>query len=335
MPVLILLLLVAFLGLGTVGLAGRRVGARRRASHPPRGRLVDVGGFRMHIVSLGEGEPAVVVDAGQGDFSLSWGGIASRVAEFTRVVTYDRAGLGWSDPSPRPRTAEVMVEELRALLTRAGVPAPYVLVGHSAGGMNVRLFAHKYPDEVAGLVLVDASHEDQFSAPVVRQTFERMAKMMPVMNGAMMWMVRSGLPALRPGLIPDGSGLRSRLPRHDAAALDALLTGDPGHLRAATAELQALDATHAQMRAAGITTLGDIPLVVIRHGAEQPMMASPEVVAALDETFERLQGEMAALSSNGRLVVAEQSGHLVHLDEPDLVVDAIREVVVAARAHRS
>ena len=128
---------------------------------PAPGQRVDVGGFSLHIYCTGEGSPTVVVDAGNGDFSVGWSGIQPEVAKSTRICTYDRAGYGWSDPSPSPRTAKVMAEELHALLVNAGIEPPYVLVGHSLGGYNVRMFADLYPDEVAGMVLVDSAHEDQ------------------------------------------------------------------------------------------------------------------------------------------------------------------------------
>jgi pimeloyl-ACP methyl ester carboxylesterase len=332
-PQLIALMLISvfLLAAAFVFLLGQRAKARLRATYPPPGQMVDVGGYRLHIQRQGQGGPTVIIDAGQGDFSLTWNHLLPEIAHFTQVVAYDRAGLGWSDPSPQPRTAAVMVEELQTLLKHANLPGPYILVGASTGGMNVRLFAHRYPAEVAGMVLVDAAHEEQFSAPIVKATLERMSKMMPLMMGLSQGLVRSGLAALRPGLLPDASGARQKLPETAVPVYDALLTGSAKHLAAAAAELQGLDETHAQLRAANITSLGDIPLIVLRHGQEQPMMVSPEVTAALEETFERLQHEMAGLSSNGRLVVAEQSGHAIHLDQPELVIIAIKEVVMAAR----
>lgn len=141
----------------------RQTTAADFAHFPMQGQRVDVGGYSLHIHCMGEGSPTVVVDAGNADFSLSWQGIQLEVAKFTRICTYDRAGYGWSDPSPKPRTAEVMAEELHTLLSNAGVEPPYVLVGHSLGGYNVRMFADLYPDEVAGMVLVDAGHEDQLN----------------------------------------------------------------------------------------------------------------------------------------------------------------------------
>lgn len=121
---------------------------------------MDVGGYRLHVEIGGIGSPVVVLDAGLGGSSETWSEVFEPVSRFTSVVAYDRAGVGRSDPGPVPRTSSTIVGELHRLLQESGVPPPYVLVGHSFGGLNVRLFAHRYPDEVAGLVLVDATHED-------------------------------------------------------------------------------------------------------------------------------------------------------------------------------
>ena len=131
--------------------------------YPPPGRLVDVGGYRLHIHCLGpEGAsgPTVVMDAGIGECSLGWGLVQPEIARFARVCTFDRAGLGWSDPAPTPRTSRQIVSDLHALLTNAGIKPPYVLVGHSFGGLNARLYTSQFPEEVAGMVLVDSAHED-------------------------------------------------------------------------------------------------------------------------------------------------------------------------------
>ncbi|HEX9579572.1 MAG TPA: alpha/beta hydrolase [Gemmatimonadales bacterium] len=130
---------------------------------PPPGKLVDVGGYRLHLDCRGSASPTVVIDVGAGAWSIFFTHIQEEIAAEARVCTYDRAGMGWSDPSPLPRTRERMVQELHALLRRSDVPAPYVLVGHSLGGLNVRAFATQHPDEVAGVVLVESAHEDQWS----------------------------------------------------------------------------------------------------------------------------------------------------------------------------
>lgn len=125
--------------------------------YPPPGKLVDVGGYRLHINSTGKEGPTVVFDAGMGCNSLDWSLVQPEVAKFARVCIYDRAGNGWSDESPLERTSQNIVNELHTLLQNSGEKGPFILVGHSFGGPNVLLFASLYPDEVAALVLVDWS----------------------------------------------------------------------------------------------------------------------------------------------------------------------------------
>jgi len=135
--------------------------SRDRRFNPMPGQLVEAGGFRMHIDCAGQGSPAVILDSGLGDTYVTWRKVQPQIAEFTRVCSYDRAGIGYSDSSSRPRTSQVIAEELHALLHSAGIAPPYVLVGHSMGGYDVRLYASLYPTEAAGMVLVDSSHPDQ------------------------------------------------------------------------------------------------------------------------------------------------------------------------------
>src|SRR5215210_2814868 len=125
--------------------------------------LVDIGGRRLYITCTGEGSPTVILEHGMATESGSWAQVQQAVARFTRVCAYDRAGRGKSDPAPKPRTSEDMVADLHTLLANAYLPGPYILVGNSLGGFNARLYAHKYPGEVAGLVLVDSMHPDQFA----------------------------------------------------------------------------------------------------------------------------------------------------------------------------
>ena len=131
------------------------------AETPPPGRLVDVGGHRLHIWCTGAGEPSVILETGLGGSTVGWGFVQPEVARFTRVCSYDRAGLGYSDPGPSPRTTRRIARELEQLLDRSGIAGPWVLVGASSGGFTARLFASERSERVAGLVLVDASHEDQ------------------------------------------------------------------------------------------------------------------------------------------------------------------------------
>ena len=131
-------------------------------AYPPPGQMVDVGGYRLHINCTGSGSPTVVIESGWGDLSASWGWVQPEVAKTTRICTYDRAGMGWSEASPQPRTAREFAKELHTLLVKANEPGPYVLVGHSMGGFTVLVYAHDYPDEVSGLVLIDAQDAARF-----------------------------------------------------------------------------------------------------------------------------------------------------------------------------
>src|SRR3954451_515030 len=134
-------------------------------AYPPPGQMVDVGGYRLHINCVGTGSPTVVIDAGWGDWSGGWSRVQPEAAKTTRVCTYDRAGMGYSEAGPLPRTAEHFARELHALLQHAGVLGPYVLVGHSFGGAPVRVFAHAYAPEVAGVVLIEAMNPGAGGTP--------------------------------------------------------------------------------------------------------------------------------------------------------------------------
>jgi pimeloyl-ACP methyl ester carboxylesterase len=318
---------------------GAKAKAELATKYPAPGKLVDVGGYRLHINCQGTavaGPPTVVMESGNGNFSLNWGQIPREVAKFTQVCTYDRAGLGWSDRSPRPRTVHNLIEDLHTLLARSGVEPPYVLVGHSLGGMLIRLYAHEHPDQVAGMVLVDSSHEEQMlrTPEALRRVAQRADKLLNGILRLMRLLIASGTLALAPRLFPRQMSIM--VAREDRDAFRAVVSADPKNLATMQEEIAVAADHFTAVRAAHITSLGDIPLIVLSHDKQQPMPGlSAGDIREFEQTFQQMQVELAAQSSNGKRIVAEKSGHYIQLDQPELVIDAIREVVEAARRAKS
>jgi pimeloyl-ACP methyl ester carboxylesterase len=288
--------------------------ARDRRFNRMEGELVTVNGRKMHIDCTGAGGPTVILDAGLGDTYLSWRKVQPEIAKFVRVCSYDRDGLGYSDPSSQPRTSQVIAQELHALLQAAQVPPPYVLVGHSMGGYDVRLFASLYRNEVAGMVLVDASHPDQEN---------RLPRELKDMEGS--WLreaefLEFGMPFGVPRLL----GLCDDDPIQRAAECNF------HSAREGTAEMKAFPQSAAETAATG--SLGDIPLAVLSHDPEKPSAEMPaDLAKSTNEAWEKMQEELAHLSTRGTQAVAKNSAHYIQLDRPDLVIDAVRNVVEQAR----
>jgi pimeloyl-ACP methyl ester carboxylesterase len=311
-------LLVIVLFLAVAGMIYENISeARDQRFNPMPGRRFDVGGFKMHIDCTGEGSPTVILDSGLGDTYLSWVKVQPQVAKFTRVCSYDRAGLGYSESSSQPRTSKVIATELHALLQAAGIATPYVLVGHSVGGFNVRLYASLYPTEVAGMVLVDASHPSQL---------ERLPPGIKDMEAD--WMRKAefteytmpfGIPRLL-GQCDDDPAVRAAACNWHTAV-------------AAVAELKSFPESAAQTAATG--SLGDIPLLVVSHDPNKRLGSFPAGIAKpANEAWEKMQEELAHLSTRGTQVVAAGSSHDIQFDRPDVVIEGVRGVVEQLRAER-
>lgn len=299
-------------------ISGKRAQAKLQAQFPPIGRMVDVGGYKLHLYTEGEGEVTVVMDAGAGGIGLHWSLVQPELAKHTRTVVYDRAGMGWSEPSPKPRTAEVMAQELQALLSNAGIHAPYVLVGHSFGGVVSRQFAQQYPDEVVGMVLVDSAHEEQFKR-FPKQMTAMMARMLPMMK-LMKVLFAAGIPALRVSSI----ALDKRVSQHIAEFDRAIRATSAKHFTAQLREFEVIVSSQNPPP----HKLGAIPLLVLSHGIPQPMTNfSNEINAEYEQIWQDLQREQVALSSNSKHVIAERSGHDIQLEQPEIVVEAVREIL--------
>jgi len=277
---------------------------------PPPGRMVDVGGRRMHLVCLGAGSPTVVLDAGMSDAWVVWDRLLPELARIARVCAYDRAGIGYSDPGPPPRDSRSIVRELHDLLERGGVAPPYVLVGHSFGGYNVRLFAAEHRDEVAGIVLVDATHEDIWNRypPEVR---DRLLRATEAFRAAAE-LGEQGL-ALPP-VVPN---------------LPLAVASRPAWYRTLYEEGRASQASAEELR--GADRRLDVPLVVVTAGRSVGGGPARRAAARMRETWRELQADLARLSPRGEQVIAERSGHYVMRSAPQVVIDAVRRVVEAAR----
>lgn len=295
---------------------------RDRRFHPMPGRRVNISvagsdhaPLAMHIYCIGQGSPAVILEAGLDDSFVSWRKVQPGIAKFTRVRSYDRAGIGYSDSSPRPRTSQVIAGELHELLQVAAVPSPYVLVGHSMGGYDVRLFAHLYRNEVSGMVLVDASHPEQQKRlpPAVNDLDAGWLREQEFLEFTMPF----GLPRLLGFCGADAEVRATQCNFHSA--------------REAVAELKASSASAAQTAATG--SLGDLPLAVLSRGPDNPQPDLPDdLVKPANQAWQRMQEELAHLSTRGTRVIANNSGHYIQMDRPDLVIAAVRSVVDEARA---
>lgn len=319
---------------GWLCFTGNRIKEGLKQKYPPLGQMVDVGGYRLHINCQGDHEdntPTVVMEAAE--FSLSWALVQSEVAGFTRVCTYDRAGLGWSEAGPDPRTATNIVKELHTLLEQSGVEPPYVLVGHSKGGMYVRMYAHEYPGEVVGVVLVDSSHEEQelrFPEAITELNQKGRKQTTGLLN-----IVRplNSIGLVTPILKNNSNVLLSTLPESVREMGLAVALKDT-FLKTVVAETEALEDTFAQVREAKITTLGEMPLIVLTAVDQFDTLegqVSAEDVEQLKKIVYELQVELSGLSSNGKLVLVEGSGHHIQVERPEVVIDAIREVVETLR----
>ncbi len=303
---------------------------------PLPGRLVALGpevpGVSLGLICSGTGSPTVIFDSGLGVPAIGWGESQAGIAKFTRVCAYDRAGYGWSTAGPMPRTTDQIVRELHALLHNSGEKPPYVLVAHSFGGYNVRVYTARYPDEVAGLVLVDTSHEDQ-----ANYMLPGMRKFMKNEEAKMKWEMK-----LAPLLLYSGVA-RLMTPLDDPKELPLeerrelrYLQLQPKYLAATSSEMSSFETSAGQVRQAG--NLGDRPLIVLTAGKPNAIGAGlpPDVQKELAE-FQKLwitdlQVKEAHLSTQGKQIIVPDSDHMIPIVRPQAVVDATQQVVAAVRA---
>lgn len=278
----------------------RKAGRRDRELYGPPGRRIDIGGYRLHIQCVGAGGPTVVLEYGLEASYLDWHSVEPEIARFTRVCVYDRAGYGWSDPSPRMRVPSVMSDELHSLLHAAGEKGPYLLVAHSFASYNAVMFAHRFPQEVLGLVLVDGIHT--------------------LSNFPFAWRKRIsllGMEALIPFGLPRWRGwCGGRAPR-DLRGVKQAISCRSTLYRTFYRENASLAASAEEIR--GIRTLGKVPVIVIAR--------DPSIPNSGDRAhWELIQKEKLGLSTESELIVAAGSGHDIPLRRPDLIISAVKKL---------
>lgn len=311
---IVLAVLILFAAL-IVFLLAREAVARRRYhdEYPPPGRMVSIDTHDVHLHCVGSGSPTVVFESDLDQLgSLSWEPIEDEVGAFTRACSYDRAGIMWSEPGPRPRDGETIAGELAGILTAAGEEGPYVMVGHAFGGAYVRIFAGENPGAVCGVVLVDGSHPDQiarFSAIGVEQEIPS-SEIRPLI----LFLSRLGMPGRFKG--PQYGMSRevydtqqAFLPESSMAWFDETVEGPT---------------TLAQ--SGRVTDLGDIPLIVI---ASARPTSSYRTASGQDpqDTWLELQQELTLLSDDSEIILLEDAGHYIHHDRPEVVIEAVGDLV--------
>jgi len=288
----------------------------------PPGELIDLGGRRLHLNCAGAGSPAVIVQNGGGSFSVEWTLVQTAVESFARICTYDRAGYAWSDRGPVDDGIEEIMDDLNLLLRKARITPPYILVGQSLGSLYARAYQRRFPEQVVGLVFVEGTHDEDIRMVVdgKRQPISLLTR--DQLPGAHQEYLKS-VPPIKPG--PPGAPPFDRLPIALQQARQwafEKIVRDFGWLPNSLASAESWREEFTALRRQRLSAdhpLGRLPLRVLERAKDST------------EVWHNQQVELARLSSAGKLIRAEGSGHMIHLERPDLVAQAIREVIREVR----
>ena len=329
--------LVWIFGLLLLGAAAgalyQKLGLRRdRRLHPPPGRLFDLGTHRLHMLEAGQGSATIVLEAGLMSTLLSWSEIQRALAQSYRVVSYDRAGLGWSDLGPLPRTADRVVEELHTLLERAAILPPYLLVGHSFGGLTMPLFAARYPQETAGMVLVDPVVPAEWNPPSPQD--RKRVEIGSTVSRRAALLCRFGVIRFVVFLLTSGArklaGRLVRLISREAPAESGSVSSPWfWNLPAEERTMAAVFWVQEKFCRTIASQLENLPRSAVRVAELGDFCSKPVVILSAKSTPENRRAEHEAIARRlprGRHVLAERSGHWIMQDQPELVLGAIHEV---------
>jgi len=283
--------------------------------NPAPGQLIDIGGHRLHLHRQGSGSPTVIIDAGLSGASYDWEPVAARIAAFTTVCTYDRAGYGWSDPGPRPRTSQRAMAELHALLQAAKINPPYILVAHSWAGLNARLYASQYADELVALVLVDALNTDLLPAdPHLFKPSALFGFLDATAWCGSTWLAMPNF-VLEPSDDPRALKLRQNMlaRRQSAHAIYDELAGQANWLDVRSA----------------LKPLGSLPVTVISRRIQEN--TSTNAAPLNDQNWLRGQRALPGISTRSTFITASTYFHDIQFHEPQTIIDAVRHTVEMAR----
>jgi pimeloyl-ACP methyl ester carboxylesterase len=285
----------------------------------PPGDMIDIGGYRLHIHCQGDespGVPTVIVETGIWDCSQSWQLVQSNIASTTRIITYDRAGYGWSDKGPNPRTFEQMVRELKTLLEKRGIHPPFIFVGHSLGGAIIRYYQSQYPNDVVGTIFVDAVHKEQ---PVFSRMFSIASK-------AFSFLAHFGLLRLMFKFCPPISPNPHWTPTMQKT-YTACHQAKTSAFNTCFDEWDGYEISFRTLQEKA-RSLKDIPVTLISRDPEKPIRPgmSEEAMNKAREELEKLHQQQLEDSPHARLVIAKGSSHLVQIDRADIVIEEIRRM---------
>ena len=286
-------------------------------NYPPPGDLIDAGGHRLHLHCIGEGEPTLIVDTGAADWSLSWLELQDDLSELTRSCIYDRAGLGWSEAGEAPRTSDVLVSELHTLLENAGIETPFIYLGHSLGGYNARIYHEQYPDDLAGIILLESAHPEQWTQlpPEVEALIDEQVGLLNNMS------LLSNLGIVRL-ILPE----QSYLPDESHGIYRSHMANGR-HMTASALELGGGIDSAALVPD---SSLGDLPLVVVTAGKSFDAFRTFSDDLPFEEaeaTWQALQVELAALSTNSVHLISPDAHHNINFTDPAIVIEAVEAML--------
>ncbi|MBO8156810.1 MAG: alpha/beta hydrolase [Bacillaceae bacterium] len=322
-----IVIILALLSLGAGYIYELSAKGKAIEKYPPPGQMVSTGEHQLHLYDTGQGDITVIIEAGSGSWSMDWMAVQTELSKYARVITYDRAGYGWSEEPKTPRTGEQIVKELHTVLDRAGIEGPYILVGHSLGGLYAQLFTSEFSDEVAGLVLVDPRPVgmDGIIASINPEKQQEMSKILKQTYKLGAFLSRFGIQRFIGERFAEG---------YPEEYIDQYIQigFETDFFNTVVEEIDYVDELEETLT--DQSYLSNLPLTVISHGVPTDHTGygfTAEENAAIERAWQDAQKKLARQSEQGKYVVAEDSGHIIMLDQPEIIIEEILNMVEQIR----